>query len=79
MEQERIAREKEEQEKQEKAAKIKEQFGDGGEQWEMDKQEMSDQVVKKPVSPEKPLADTEGGKGKAKAKADGSEKKDAAE
>jgi mannan polymerase II complex ANP1 subunit len=40
MENERLAREKEEEAKKAKAAKIKEEFGDAGSEWEQDKQEM---------------------------------------
>lgn len=40
MEKERLGREKEEQEKAERAKKLKEEFGDTGSQWEKDKTEM---------------------------------------
>lgn len=43
MEQERIAREKEEQEKKLKEQKLKEEFGDASSQWEKDKKEMREQ------------------------------------
>jgi mannan polymerase II complex ANP1 subunit len=43
MEQERIAREKEEQEKKLKEQKMKEEFGDASSQWEKDKKEMREQ------------------------------------
>ena len=47
MEQERIAREKEEQEKKAKEQKIKEEFGDTNSQWEKDKQDMRQQQKRK--------------------------------
>lgn len=40
MEKERLAREKEEQEKAERARKLKEEFGDPNNQWEQDKTDM---------------------------------------
>ena len=40
MEKERLAREKEEQDKAERAKKLKEEFGDANNQWEKDKTEM---------------------------------------
>lgn len=40
MEKERLAREKEEQEKAERARKLKEEFGDPNNQWEQDKTNM---------------------------------------
>lgn len=40
MEKERLGREKEEQEKAERAKKLKEEFGDPNNQWEQDKTEM---------------------------------------
>lgn len=40
MEQERLAREKEEEDKKVKEQKIKEEFGDANPQWEQDKQKM---------------------------------------
>jgi mannan polymerase II complex ANP1 subunit len=43
MEQERIAREKEEQQKKLKEQKMKEEFGDATGQWEKDKKEMKEQ------------------------------------
>jgi mannan polymerase II complex ANP1 subunit len=45
MEQERLAREKEEEEKADKAKKIKEQFGDANSQWEKDKTDMQNLVT----------------------------------
>ena len=42
MEKERLAREKEEEEKNLKEQKIKEEFGDANTQWEQDKQQMED-------------------------------------
>jgi mannan polymerase II complex ANP1 subunit len=40
MEKERLAREKEEQEKAERAKKLREEFGDRNNQWEQDKSDM---------------------------------------
>jgi mannan polymerase II complex ANP1 subunit len=42
MERERIAREKEEEERKIKEQQIKEEFGDANSQWEQDKQQMQD-------------------------------------
>lgn len=42
MERERIAREKEEEERKIKEQQIKEEFGDANTQWEQDKQQMQD-------------------------------------
>lgn len=46
MEQERVAREKEDQEKKAKEQKIKEEFKDANSQWEKDKQDMQEQQHK---------------------------------
>ena len=70
MEQERLAREKEENDKAEQAEKLKESFGDASSQWEKDKSEMqniagqdkktdqrgqvSDKPKKEGKSPDKP-------------------------
>ena len=43
MEQDRLAREKEEQEKKIKEQKMKEEFGDASSQWEKDKQDLREQ------------------------------------
>lgn len=52
MEQERLAREKEEEEKKATEAKIKEAFGDANSQWEKDKQEMQDLAAQQRVVPD---------------------------
>jgi hypothetical protein len=60
MEQERLAREKEETEKAEKMKKIKEQFGDAGSQWEKDKSDMQNLAIQEkkaaPGPPTQPKA-----------------------
>jgi len=66
MEQERLALEKEEAAKAEKAKKIKEEFGDANGQWEKDKSEMQNMASKDktdavpPAAPPAPQVD--GGK-----------------
>jgi mannan polymerase II complex ANP1 subunit len=50
MERERIAREKDEQAKAEKAKKIKETFGETNSQWEKDKSDMQHLASKEKVS-----------------------------
>ena len=70
MEQERLAREKEEQDKAEKTKKIKEQFGDANGQWEKDKSDMQSLVAqekKKAAAGEDPSP--HGAKGEVRAKA----------
>lgn len=57
MEQERIAREKEEQEKKLKEQKMKEEFGDASGQWEMDKQKILEKQKQQGVGNEKPVVD----------------------
>lgn len=52
MEQERIAREKEEQERKVKEQKIKEEFGEANSQWERDKLDLQDLVAEQRAAEE---------------------------
>jgi mannan polymerase II complex ANP1 subunit len=80
MEQERLAREKEEEDKKAKVQKIKEEFGDAASQWEKDKADLSNLAVKQQreaaakeaEKPKKPAAvDGAAGAGGSNARADG--------
>ncbi len=60
MEKERLAREKVEQEKAEKAKKMEEVFGNTNSEWEQDKANMQQHLVKQDPAGEAPQKDTQG-------------------